>query len=102
MKPSNDKEAITLILEGLIKAGCVVTKVNNHAEIIEYDGAAPLEEIIAEATATDDAFVYLTMPDGSSGAYVWFVLGNEPEEVACDHTINLSDYIDPIVKPWWG
>jgi hypothetical protein len=34
-------------------------------------------------------------------AWVFFVLGNSPEEVICDHTVSLSYLIDPLTDGWF-
>lgn len=104
MKPSNDREAITLILEGLTKAGCKVTEVCddtwNKDVLTTVDS---IEEAVNLVTGVDEAVVYLDLPAGAEreSTFIYFVLGNEPEEVACDHGVSLSPYIDPIVTPWW-
>jgi hypothetical protein len=49
----------------------------------------------------DEAPVYCLLPDGSTG-WLFFVLGNDPEEVLNDHTVNVSHLVDPIIDPWWA
>jgi len=110
MKPSNDREAMTLILQGLVKTGHVVTSVqqdvHDKTDQIPCTDPETAANLVAEC---DEGLVYLNLPgsdtptDGSEGwdGYIWFVLGNEPEEVACDYTTNLDPDLDSIVSPWW-
>ncbi len=101
VKPSNDREAVTLILEGLTKVGCKVTEVAddtwNPDDLTQVSTVAEAVDLVM---GVDEAHVYLDLPNGKS-SFIYFVLGNDPEEVACDHGVNLSEFIDPIVEPWW-
>lgn len=101
MRPSNDREAITLVLEGITKAGCVIKGVIEDTwcpDDITF--ASDVTEAAALVTGVDEAYVHIQLPDNER-AWIRFVLGNDPEEVVCDHTVNLSKYIDPITNPWW-
>ena len=51
--------------------------------------------------AVDDAFLVVNITPERQG-WVRFVLGNAPEEVICDHTVNLSSVIEPLTDSWWG
>lgn len=97
MKPSNDKEAIFLILDGLREQGVMVTEVHDGEEEIPV---ASVSDAVEAVTAVDMATVYVTKPNGGE-SFIFFVLGNDPEEVAADYGVSLSNYIDPIVDPWW-
>lgn len=101
MKPSNDREAIALILYGLEQRGCKVTEVAQ--DTWEPDDLTPVtsvSEAVDLVMEVDEATVYVDRPDGG-GSFIYFVLGNEPEEVACDYGVSLSEFIDPITDPWW-
>lgn len=102
MKPSNDREAVLLILQGMTAAGCQIDSVAddtwNPDELQFTSDPAEATEMVM---AVDEATVYIKLPNGQK-SWVFFVLGNDPEEVACDHGVNLSPYIDPIVTPWWN
>lgn len=105
MKPSNDKEAITLILKGLTKAGCKVTSVCEDSwNPNDLTAVSSVTEAVDMVTRVDEAVVYLDLPEGAEreSTFIYFVLGNDPEEVACDYGVSLSPYIDPIVEPWWS
>lgn len=99
MKPSNDREAISLIIDGLIERGCTPTVVRDGAnEDFVYGDK---DEALDNLTSCDESVLFVDLPDGGS-SFVLFILGNEPEEVASDNGVSLSDYLDPIVEPWWS
>lgn len=98
MKPSNDREAITLILEGLTEKGIEPYEVYDSEEMIKVH---TVEEAVEAVTAVDDASVYVRLPDGTE-SFIYFVQGNDPEEVACDYGVTLSEFIEPITDPWWN
>lgn len=101
MKPSNDREAITLVLEGLSQRGLTITEVIEDTWCPdERTQVTTVQEAIDLSNGVDEAYVFVLTPDGDEG-WIRFVLGNDPEEVVCDHTVNLSEFIDPIVDPWW-
>lgn len=105
-KPSTDREAIGLIIKGLIERGCTPTVARDgENEDLNFTDATR-EEFIDWLTSCDESvmFVDLPRPDPETGAtstHVYFVLGNDPEEVACDNGVGLEPYLDPIVEPWW-
>jgi hypothetical protein len=101
MKPSNDREAIGLILEGLAQQGYRVTEVMQDTWMPEDLTPVNSPEEAADAVCeVDEAYVYIDTPDGSEG-WIFFVLGNEPEEVASNYTVNLDPALSNIVDPWW-
>lgn len=98
MRPSNDREAITLILEGLVAKGHTLTNVID--DTWNKDERTPVnsvEEAVDLVTGVDEAFVLLD----NDSQWIFFVLGNEPEEVASNYTIGLDPDLDNIVRPWW-
>lgn len=103
MKPSNDKEAITLILKGLAAKGRTVTHVID--DTWDKENKTPvssIDEAVGLITGVDEAFALFGVDDeGYADAYIYFVLGNDPEEVACDYTTNLDPDLSNITRPWW-
>ena len=100
MKPSNDHEAITLILKGLVETGHSIYEVADDTYDLSYRlSADTVEQAVQLVCAVDDAFVFLQTPNREDG-WVRFVLGNDPEEVAADYSTNLP--VGGIVDPWWG
>jgi hypothetical protein len=99
MKPSNDREAITLILDGLVKAGHTLTSVIDDTwNKDEKTPVSTVAEAVDLATGVDEAFVLLDNEE----AWIYFVLGNDPEEVACNYTTNLDPDLSNITDPWWN
>lgn len=100
MRPSNDREAITLVLTGITEAGCAVSEVMEDTwcpdDLSHVETVAEAVDLVC---GVDEAYVYIDSPNGEG--WIRFVLGNDPEEVVCDHTTNLSEFIDPITGPWW-
>lgn len=101
MKPSNDYEAILLILEGLVAKGHridgFIDDTWNKEDVTYTDSPRTATEGMC---GVDEGFVLMTDKEGKSG-YIYFVLGNSPEEVACDYTVNLDPDLSNITNPWW-
>lgn len=98
MRPNSDHEAISLIIDGLIERGCTPTVSRDGAEddLPYTDKASALDWL----TSCDESVLFVRLPDGKT-SHVYFVLGNDPEEVACDYGVSLSEFIEPIIDPWW-
>lgn len=95
--PSTDRAAIGHVIDGLIKAGWTLVEVDDRGD--ENIKVTTKAEAITAITDVDNAFLIVTKDDETG--WVWFVLGNEPFEVVCDHDTILSEPIDAVVKPWW-
>lgn len=94
--PESDKAAIRQIIRALKAAGWALTFVDDREEETPVKGE---QEAIDVIMGVDEAFMHVQR-DGVNG-YVFFVLGNDPEEVACDYTVNLGDVIDPLTDSWF-
>lgn len=95
--PSSDLAGVKQVYKALTEAGFTIeTQDCDTRERIKGDKAT----VIAEATAADDGYFIVTK-GGEDFGWVWFVYGNSPEEVVCDHTTNLSYILDPLTKAWW-
>lgn len=101
MKPSNDREAVFTILDSLTEKAYVITAVaddtHNPNDLTAVDQPEDATDLVMEV---DEAIVHLTTPKGESG-WIYFVLGNDPEEVAADYTVNLDPDLSSITVPWW-
>lgn len=102
-KPKSDRSAINLIIDGLIARGCTITNVRDGAgEDFPY---TTKKDALDNLTSCDESVMHVRLPETSPDAldesFIYFVLGNDPEEVACDYGVSLSKYLDPIIEPWW-
>lgn len=98
MEPNSDREAVSLIIKGMLATGHKLMSVFDTEENIFVNTE---EEALDAIFAVDTAHLHLRLPNGDTG-WIWFVLGNDPEEVAADYTVNLDPHVDNIVSPWWN
>lgn len=96
-KPKSDKAAILQTIRALKKADyeldCVFDgegKINTATET----------EAMEAIMAVDSAWLIVTHTLQSKSGRVFFVLGNDPEEVICYYTINLEHVIGPLMESW--
>ena len=101
MIPKNDREAISLIIDGLIERGCVPTMVRDGAN--EDHPYITKEAALDDLTSCDESVLFVDLPAGAErgSSHVYFVLGNEPREVAGDYGVSVSEFLEPIMDPWW-
>ena len=100
--PSSDSAGIRQIIRALKAAG--------YTPFMAVDGEGEEhhtqneQELIENLTSCDDGTLYVRLPEGSGRktSHVYFVLGNDPEEVACDWGISLSPVLDPLTESWWS
>lgn len=114
--PSSDRAAIRQTIRALRAAGCIPT----YAEYGDGDGVdlaetATEDTIIEAVLAVDDCYLIVDLPDvwvgleehaghspARSTSHIRFVMGNDPEEVICDHGTALSPVLDPLTEGWWS
>lgn len=102
MKPSNDREAVTLILDGLVEKGWSVIEVADDTyNTNEREEVSTVAEAVDLVMGVDEAYVFL-QKSPKRIQYIFFVLGNDPEEVACDYTVGLDPDLSNITDPWWN
>lgn len=93
--PTTDRGGIQQVLRVLTESGHTLDRV--------YDGedvdVSTVKDALEAVTAVDDAYLFVTLPDGERTGWVRFVLGNDPEEVVCDHTVNL-EVVDKLTRSW--
>lgn len=97
-RPSNDADAIREIIGTLLAAGYTLDRVADGGE--EDVPVTTKAEAVDAITAVDDATLFVKHPERQS-SHVYFVLGNDPGEVACDYGVSLCDVIDPLTESWW-
>lgn len=97
--PSSDKAAIRQTIRALVEAGWHPLEVYDGEEVVP---ATTESEAIDAIMAVDDATLVVTegLTAPIQKGWIRFVMGNEPFEVICDHTINLSGVIDPLTNTW--
>lgn len=96
-KPTTDRGGIQQTIRALKEAGWELHQVADGGD--ENENVATEPEALDAIMAVDDA--YLIVKRGDDTGWVRFVLGNDPEEVICDHTADLSDVLDPLTRSWW-
>ena len=89
--PRSDRDGVTQAINALTEAGWTVVEV-------EGQEVANPAEAIAEAMGLDDAWVAFHRENMRGGAR--FVLGNDPDEVLADYTMNLDDVLGPLTDSW--
>jgi hypothetical protein len=100
--PSSDKTGVRQTIRALRAADHTVIAVKDGASQVHRFGPdASEDDIIAEVMSCDDGYLIVRLPDGST-SHVYFVFGNDPEEVICDHGVSLSPALDPLTESWWS
>lgn len=96
--PGSDEQGVRQIIRALRAAGYRLVMVfDGEEEIAVSTESAAIEAIFA----VDMAHLHVKHPETGVTGWVWFVLGNDPEEVAADYTVTLSHVIDPLTDSWW-
>lgn len=99
--PSSDKAAIRQVIRALRKAGYTITGGHDGEDFFEVPADVSEDTLIDDyLTVCDDSTLH-TWKDGEGNSHVYFVLGNDPEEVVCDHGVSLSPVLDPLTEGWW-
>ena len=104
--PSSDKAGVRQTIRALRAANHVITQVEDGAsEVHDFTPTASEDAIIAEVMSCDDGYLIVQLPEGANTlggntSHVYFVFGNEPFEVICDHGVSLSPVLDPLMASW--
>jgi len=109
--PSSDSAAIRQTIRALKAAGVQLLEVQDGEEDVNVETATE-QEVIDAITAVDDAFLIVRLPAPKAAgvtqvgsprtSHIRFVMGNDPEEVICDHGVSLSPILDPLTEGWWA
>lgn len=100
--PSSDRAGIRQIIRALREKGYTLVEVYDGEEDVKVSTET---EAIDAIMAVDDATLFVRTPDGSRNPWVRFVLGNDPEEVVCDHVVDCQDFeeiINSVTERWWS
>jgi hypothetical protein len=92
--PSSDRAAIRQVIRTLKAAGHVLEEVWDGEEATPLAADARENDVIDVIMATDQATL------NTNDAWVTFVLGNEPFEVAADYSMNLEAVMDALLDRW--
>ena len=104
--PSSDSAGIRQSIRALRNAGYSLVAVDDGgyyepAEGGDSDGDQIVSnetQAIEAITAVDDARLFVK--NGDVSGWVRYVMGNSPEEVICDYTVNLSHVLDALIDSW--
>lgn len=98
-KPKTDSAAIRETIRALKKAGYKLEYVFDQEEWINVKKES-ITLVIEAITAVDIAWLYVRNETDDKARWVYFVMGNDPEEVICDYTTNLEHVIGPLMDSW--
>lgn len=101
--PSSDKAAIRQVIRALRKAGYTLTGGHDGEDFFEVAADVSEDTLIDDyLTVCDDSTLHTWKDDADpKNSHVYFVLGNDPEEVVCDYGVSLEDVIGPLTEGWW-
>lgn len=99
--PKTDEAGIRQAIRALRKDGWGLDWVYDGGE---YVPVSTESEAIDAITAVDDAVLQVRrhatdLGSGYESGWVRFVLGNDPDEVICDYTVNLT-VLDDLIDKW--
>lgn len=100
--PTTDRGALQQVIRALKAAGWVPSKVDNGEDVIKTPNETSM---LAEIFAVDMCHAFFRREsEGPGGAlgYLFVVLGNDPEEVIADYTLNLDPTVDQVQQGWWS
>ena len=93
--PSSDRAGVRYTINTLDLDGWKMVHVTTTGG--EREPVTGLKEALDEIMNLDDAFLIVER-DGEQG-WVRFVMGNDPVEVVCDYTVNLT-VVDSMLDTW--
>lgn len=102
-QPQCDRDGIAMSMNALLNNGWDLFQVwdgEEYVDIFDNNQNTALDAIMA----VDDAMLIVRRPaidhgSGYESGWVRFVLGNDPGEVICDYTTNLTE-IDKLINTW--
>lgn len=93
--PSTDRGALQQVIRAMIARGIVLDRVFDGEEDIPVKNET---EALDAIFAVDMSWLHVKV-DNTVG-YLFIVLGNDPEEVVADYTINLESSLASIFESW--
>jgi len=79
------------LIKSLEAAGCEIVGGSNGESSFKRSKFQSLTAFLEELLACDEGALYVKTPSckGDSSRWVYLVLGNDPGELVCDHTVDL-------------
>lgn len=99
--PSSDRAGVRQTIRAAARAGWKLDSVWDGEESLEKPNET---EAVKAVMDLDQAHIYFTHANGEGEplmGWVFFVLGNDPEEVINDYTTNLEGFIEPLTDGWF-
>lgn len=102
--PKSDHIAIVRVIRALKKAGWNPKKIT-YPENVNVEGMNPTEIADQITENYDSAVLHFKKPanDNFRTQWVYFVLGNDPEEVVCDYNVSNEEFdniVTTLVGSW--
>ena len=102
--PKSDRTAIVQVIRALKKAGWNPTKITDP-ENVNVEGMNPTEIADLITSHYYSAVLHFKKPEVENyrTQWIYFVLGNSPEEVVCDNTISNEEFdniVTTLVGSW--
>ena len=95
--PTTDRDGVEQTWDALTKAGYSIDVFDGAGE--EFKGLSR-DKAVEEVMSCDDGH-FIAFLNGKRVGFIWFVFGNEPDEVICDYAVTLEHIMDPLTEGWW-
>lgn len=102
--PKDDTAGIRQVIRALKANGWEIDSAWDGEESLENPNET---DAIDWVMACDQGHIYFKQmsekyPDRvNETGWVFFVLGNDPDEVVCDYTTNLDPTVEDLTRSWW-
>lgn len=100
---NNWKPEVKSLLKALMAEGVILVSGDNGEETFKFDGNT--NKFIENLIACDEAHLYVRTPSlPTKDRWIYLVLGNDPGELVCDHTVDdaIDKATDAHYKKWEG
>jgi hypothetical protein len=83
---NGERQAVFNLMNYMKQNGWIISAIDNGEERIEVANSEMTDrEVMEHIFSVDDSYMYFIAPDKEEH-WVYFVFGNSPEEVICDHS----------------
>lgn len=98
--PRDERSAVRQVLIALGKAGWSATGLEySDGEFCDAD-VRDRGDLESEIFAVDNVFMHVKR--GDETAWLYFVFGNDPEEVVCNSSLNVDQDLQDLYRKWTG